>query len=212
MDTCAQRIDGPHLRSVSMHDCDVAMAVAEAGAAVVRRCFGTPLQRLEKGAGDFATHADIAAEHAMLAVLHRERPADAILGEESGRSGARNRMRTWLLDPLCGTLNYAVRMRVAAVNVALRADGRFIAAAVADPFNDEIFWTDGTAACMRTGGDDVRLVPTGTSKLVDLNLDPPFPNAPAFRAVTLAADADFIANFRPRVVSTSMALAWVATG
>jgi myo-inositol-1(or 4)-monophosphatase len=65
---------------------------------------------------------------------------------------------------------------------------------------------------MRTGGADVRLVPTGTSKLVDLNLDPPFPNAPAFRAVTLAADEDFIANFRPRVVSTSMALAWVATG
>ena len=57
-----------------MHDCDVAMAVAEAGAAVVRRYFGTTLQRLEKDAGDFATNVDIEAEHAMLAVLHRERP------------------------------------------------------------------------------------------------------------------------------------------
>jgi len=195
-----------------MNDVDLAIAVAQDGAAIVRRCFGTSLRRLDKGAGDFATNADIDAENAMLAVLRRERPQDGILGEESGSSGARGGARTWLIDPLCGTLNYAVRMRVVAVNVALRADGRFIAAAVADPFNDEIFWTDGTAACMRTGGDDVRLVPTGTSKLVDLNLDPPFPNAPAFRAVTLAADADFIANFRPRVVSTSMALAWVATG
>ena len=60
-----------------MHDCDVAIAVADAGAAVVRRSFGTTLQRLDKGAGDFATHADIEAEHTMCAVLHRERPADA---------------------------------------------------------------------------------------------------------------------------------------
>jgi myo-inositol-1(or 4)-monophosphatase len=195
-----------------MNDCDVVMAVAEAGAAVVRRCFGTTLQRLDKGAGDFATHADLEAEHAMCAVLHRERPADAILGEESGRSGARSSARTWLLDPLCGTRNYAVRMRVAAVNVALRSGRRCLAAAVADPFNDEIFWTDGRAAWVRAGGQDTPLVPTGSSQLVDLNFDPPFPQAPAFTAVTLAADTAFAARFRPRVVSTSLALTWVATG
>ena len=195
-----------------MHDCDIAIAVAEEGAAVVRRYFGTTLQRLEKGAGDFATHADIEAENAMRAALHRERPADAILGEESGRSGAYSSVRTWLIDPLCGTLNYAVRMRVAAVNVALRSGGRFLAAAVADPFNDEMFWTDGRAAFLRVGGQDTPLTPHGGSQLVDLNFDPPFPNAPAFKAVTLAADAAFAARFRPRVVSTSMALTWVATG
>ena len=195
-----------------MHDCDVAIAMAEVGAAVVRRYFGTTLQRLEKGAGDFATNVDIEAEHAMLAVLQRERPADAILGEESGRSGARHGGRTWLLDPLCGTLNYAVRMRVAAVNVALRSGGRCLAAAVADPFNDELFWTDGRAACRRVDGQDTSLAPHGRSQLVDLNFDPPFPNAPTFTTVTLAADAAFAARFRPRVVSTSLALTWVATG
>ena len=195
-----------------MNDFDVAIAVADAGAAVVRRCFGTTLQRLEKGAGDFATNADIEAENAMLALLHRERPEDAILGEESGRSGANSGLRTWLIDPLCGTLNYAVRMRVAAVNVALRSGGRFIAAAVADPFNHEIFWTDGLLAFLRADGQDIPLAPNGSSKLVDLNFDPPFPNAPAFKAVTLAADAEFAAHFRPRVVSTSVALTWVATG
>jgi myo-inositol-1(or 4)-monophosphatase len=195
-----------------MNDFDVAIAVADAGAAVVRRCFGTTLQRLDKGAGDFATHADIEAENAMLALLHRERPEDAILGEESGRSGASSGLRTWLIDPLCGTLNYAVRMRVAAVNVALRIGGRCIAAAVADPFNHEIFWTDGISAFLRAAGQDTPLAPNESSKLVDLNFDPPFPNAPAFKAVTLAADAEFAASFRPRVVSTSIALTWVATG
>jgi myo-inositol-1(or 4)-monophosphatase len=195
-----------------MEDIELAIAVAAEGAEVVRRRFGTTLERLDKGAGDFATNADIEAENAMLTVLHRERPEDTILGEESGRSGGRAGARTWLIDPLCGTLNYAARMRVAAVNVALRVEGTFKAAAVADPFNEEIFWIDGASALMRTSGGDARLAPSGASKLVDLNLDPPFPNEPAFRAVTLAADHGFIGAFRPRVVSTSIALAWVATG
>ena len=103
-------------------------------------------------------------------------------------------------------------MRTTAVNVALRSEGKFIAAAVADPFNYEIFWTDGKSAFLRVDGQDKPLAPHGGSKLVDLNFDPPFPNAPDFKAVTLAADAAFAANFRPRVLSTSMALTWVATG
>jgi len=195
-----------------MRDVDVAIAVASEGATVVRHRFGTVLQRLDKGAGDFATSADIEAENAMLAVLRRERPDDSILGEESGRSGASNGLRTWLIDPLCGTLNYAAKMRVVAVNVALRADAGFVAAAVADPFNNEIYFTDGVSATVRSDGQDAPLAPSGSSKLVDLNFDPPFSNAPAFKAATLAADSEFASKFRPRVVSTSLALVWVATG
>ena len=47
---------------------------------------------------------------------------------------------------------------------------------------------------------------------MDVNLDPPFPNAPGFRAVRLLADTGFIERFRPRVVSTTLAVAWVAAG
>jgi myo-inositol-1(or 4)-monophosphatase len=195
-----------------MNDVDLAIAVAEEGAAVVRRRFGTTLQRIDKDGGDFATNADIEAENAMLVLLQRERPDDTILGEESGRTGAVNGLRTWLIDPLCGTLNYATRMRVAAVNVALSVEEDFIAAAVADPFNDEIFWAESRSAFLRIAGQDIRLAPNASSKLVDLNLDPPFPNAPAFKAATLAGDPGFAASFKPRVVSTSVALAWVASG
>jgi myo-inositol-1(or 4)-monophosphatase len=195
-----------------MNDPALAIVVAEAGANVVRRHFGTALRRLDKGAGDFATNADIEAEHAMLAVLHAERPDDNVLGEETGRTGVKAGERTWLLDPLCGTLNYAARMRVAGVNVALKASGVCLAAAVADPFNDEVFWTDGRSAMVRAGGRDAPLRPDASSSLVDLNLDPPFPSAPAFKAVTLAADVGFATAFRPRVVSSSIAVVWVASG
>jgi len=195
-----------------MTDAEVAIAVAETGADVVRRRFGTSLERVDKGAGDFATSADIEAEHAMLDVLRTARPDDSVLGEEAGHTGAAGGARQWLLDPLCGTLNYAARMRVAAVNVALRAGGAFLAAAVADPFNDEVYWTDGAGAFVRSSAGGQPLVPDAGSRLVDLNLDPPFPHASAFRVVDVAASPMFAAKFRHRVVSSSMALAWVATG
>jgi myo-inositol-1(or 4)-monophosphatase len=193
-----------------VNDVEVALAVVGAGAEIVRRRFGSALERIEKGAGDFATAADVEAEAAMLGVLRRERPDDAVLAEESGRGGARAAARTWLIDPLCGTLNYAAGTRLVAVNAPLRADRA--AAAVADPFTGELFWSDGRRACLRSDGRDAPLAPSASSRLVDLNLDPPFPNAPALRAAMLAADDAFAATFKPRVLSTSLALTWVATG
>ncbi|MEU3937599.1 inositol monophosphatase family protein [Streptomyces sp. NPDC029044] len=193
----------------SASDAEVATSGARAGAAVVRDMYGRRLSRIDKGAGDFATAADVEAEKAILAVIRAARPDDAVLGEEGGQQGAAGARRQWLVDPLCGTLNYAVGTMLVAVNVALR-DG---AAAVADPFSGEVFVTDGeTAWVRRDGADDVLLTPTPATRLVDVNLDPPFPNAPGFRAADLLAHPEFVARFRPRVVSTSLALAWVAAG
>ncbi|MEW1630395.1 inositol monophosphatase family protein [Streptomyces sp. NPDC089173] len=192
-------------------DAEVAVAAARAGALVVRSLYGRRLDRVDKGAGDFATAADVEAEQAILGVLRAARPGDAVLGEEGGQQGAGpdGAVRQWLVDPLCGTLNYAVGNLLVAVNVALR-DG---AAAVADPFGGEVFFTDGESALVRRDGtDDAPLTPTSATRLVDVNLDPPFPSAPAFRAVDLLAHSGFAEHFRPRVVSTTLALAWVAAG
>lgn len=189
-------------------DADVATAGARAGADVVRALYGRRLTRIDKGAGDFATAADVAAEKAILDVIRAARPDDGVLGEEGGQRGGADAVRQWLVDPLCGTLNYAVGTMLVAVNVALR-DGP---AAVADPFGGEVFFTDGATARVRHDGVETPLVPSAESRLVDVNLDPPFPGAPGFRGVDLLAHPEFVARFRPRVVSTTLALAWVAAG
>jgi myo-inositol-1(or 4)-monophosphatase len=189
-------------------DAEVATAAARAGAEVVRGMYGRRLARIDKGAGDFATAADVEAEKAILAVIRAARPDDAVLGEEGGEQGAVAAARQWLVDPLCGTLNYAVGNMAVAVNVALRNG----AAAVADPFTGEVFFTDGETARVRYDGADAPLAPTAATRLVDVNLDPPFPGAPGFRAVDLLADPRFGESLRPRVVSTTLALAWVAAG
>ena len=202
----------PRRAEVSVTDAEIAVAVVQAGAAVVRRRSWRVLSRVDKGGGDFATDADVEAERAMLSVLRRERPQDGILAEEGGRSGAVGSARTWLLDPLCGTRNYAAGMRVVAVNAALSRSATFLAAAVADPYGEETFFTDGASAWRLAAGARMPLSPSARSRLVDLNFDPPFPSAPAFSTVALAADPGFARAFEPRVVSSSLALAWVATG
>jgi myo-inositol-1(or 4)-monophosphatase len=109
-------------------------------------------------------------------------------------------------------LNYLAGMPVVAVNVALQERGKPLVAAVGDPFGDAILWTDGTRASLRRGARDTQLIPAAGSGLVDLNLDPPYPNEMWFRAADVLGDPRFVRAFRPRVVSSSIALAWVATG
>lgn len=161
---------------------------------------------------DFATDADIEAERVILQVLRSARPGDQLIGEESGVSSTGGTGRAWLVDPICGTLNYAAQTPLVAVNVALRVQGQVTAAACADPFSQEIFWTNGTDAAVRLNGYDERLRPSSRSTLLDVNLDGPYPNMDTFRAVHVLADPELTETFRPRVTSTTLALTWVAAG
>ncbi|MGP3987429.1 inositol monophosphatase family protein [Streptomyces sp. 3N207] len=193
-------------------DAQLAVRAAQSGAAVAREMYGGSLARFEKSAGDFATAADLAAEEAILGVLRTARPEDAVTAEESGHTGADDAERRWLVDPLCGTLNYAAHTGPVAVNVALRVGPDITAAAAADPFTGEVFWTDGERARLRNGGVEEELAPSPDLRLVDLNVDPPYPNSPGFQAAGLLTAPGFAEHFRPRVVSTSLAVAWVAAG
>ena len=173
-------------------DAEVALAAARTGAEVIRWLYGKPLERFAKSPTDFATQADLEAERAILDVIREARPADAVLGEESGLTGS-DTGRVWLVDPLCGTLNFAATTPLMAVNVALRTPDGVHVAAVADPISGEVFSTDGP------------LAPSAVSRLVDVDLD-----HGSFHA--LVGDPAFLARFGPRVLSTTLALAWVAVG
>ncbi|TKK90791.1 inositol monophosphatase family protein [Herbidospora galbida] len=186
---------------MSLSDTELAIAAAEAGAAVVRSLYGKPVPRYDKTSVDFATAADLEAEQAILDVIREHRPDDAFLGEESGLSGSSD--RTWMVDALCGTLNFAAQTPLIAVNVALRVGGRDVAAAAADPISGEVFWTDGVRAQL----GDQRLTPSPASKLVDFNLDPPYGDL-----LSVIAAPGFADRFSPRVMSTSLACFWVAAG
>ena len=117
---------------MEMSDLDVAYRAVRAGADVVRTHSTGPVQRIEKGGADFATDVDIASERAILDVIRTWRPGDAVCGEESGRTEVSGAERMWLVDPLCGTLNFAAGIPMYGINVALIRGDDVVCAVVAD--------------------------------------------------------------------------------
>jgi myo-inositol-1(or 4)-monophosphatase len=189
-------------------DAEVAIAAATAGAAEVRAQYGGPLVRHAKEGTDFATSADIASERAIRAIITEHRPGDLVVGEEEGPSGPDDSDRDWLLDPLCGTRNFAAQTPLVAVNVALRSAGTSLAAASADPASGEVFWTDGDAAYVRLEGVDTRLEPSASSLLVDLDLEHP----DVGDTLRLFTDHRVHRDYSLRGTATTLALTWVAAG
>ncbi|MCP2635546.1 inositol monophosphatase family protein [Microbacterium sp. HD4P20] len=194
---------------LGVSDVEVAVRAALAGAAVVRSRFGAETRRIAKQGLDFATDVDIEAERAIRDVLAESRPDDGVVGEELGAVGLSS--RRWLVDPLCGTLNFAAGVPLFGVNVALEEDGLATTAAVADPAAGDVFWTDGAGAWRRSVDKpaDRPLVPSPSSRLVSIDLDASYP---ADIGIRLLSHEPFRAEFGPRCLSTTLALAWVATG
>jgi myo-inositol-1(or 4)-monophosphatase len=193
---------------MTITDGDLAVAAATAGAAVVLARYGAPLERYAKTGADFATAADLEAERAIFDVVRRARPDDAFLGEEGGLTGSGE--RTWLVDPLCGTLNYAAHTPLVVVNVALRTPAGVTAAAVVDPFAQEVFSVAEGRARLRRAGEAVPLTPSAESSLVEVDLAGA--RAAPVATLRLLSDPAFLARFNPRVISSTLTVIWVASG
>jgi myo-inositol-1(or 4)-monophosphatase len=97
-----------------------ALRAAHAAADVQRRFFRR-LERVEyKGPNNPVTEADRTAEETIVGILRDAYPSDGVLGEEGGLRGGGP--RTWLVDPLDGTLNYARGIPWFAVSIALEEE------------------------------------------------------------------------------------------
>ncbi len=129
-----------------MTDRDVALEVAGDAAALIRERFGTVVGTDFKGEVDPVTETDRAAEHLIRTKLAELRPDDAVLGEEEGGT---SQGRTWIVDPLDGTINYLHGVPHFAVSVALYDTDRALVGVVIDVMRNEAFsaWAGGGADC-----------------------------------------------------------------
>jgi myo-inositol-1(or 4)-monophosphatase len=120
-----------------------AEAARSAGAILMDRY--ERLERIDyKSATDVVTEADHLSEAHVIEAIRARWPGDAILAEESGTHaalviGAEGSRRTWVIDPLDGTVNYANGLPIFCVSVALTFDGRPVAGVVLDPTRDELY-------------------------------------------------------------------------
>jgi myo-inositol-1(or 4)-monophosphatase len=79
---------------------------------------------------DIVTAADKAVERQVVEELRRLRPADSVLGEETGATRPRGGAVRWILDPIDGTVNYLYGLPHYAVSLAAEVDGAVVAGVV----------------------------------------------------------------------------------
>jgi myo-inositol-1(or 4)-monophosphatase len=118
---------------------NVAVMAARRAGAVLGRNFNKrdKLTVEKKGRNDFVSSADLAAEKAIIEVIHKHYPDHAILAEESGAQGDSDHV--WIIDPLDGTTNYLHGLPVYAVSIGLQINGRLEHGVVYDPMSEELF-------------------------------------------------------------------------
>ncbi len=97
------------------------------------------LQVSVKGAGDFVSRADLAAEKIIRDELMDARPTYGWLGEETGAADGADPTRRWIVDPLDGTTNFLHGLPHWAISIALEHKGEIVAGVVFDPAKDEMF-------------------------------------------------------------------------
>lgn len=183
----------------------------EAGHMVrVGRASGVSHTSTKSSETDMVTEFDQASERLIVDGLLRERPNDAIVGEEGtdtpGTSGIR-----WLIDPIDGTTNFLYGLPGYAVSIAARDDHETLAGAVYVPATDEMFSAalghgatlDGQPiSCSTTTTLSHALVATGFSYL---------PERRARQAARLASLIPLVRDVR-RLGAASVDLCYVAAG
>ncbi|PKI90818.1 inositol monophosphatase [Actinomycetales bacterium SN12] len=180
-----------------------------------RRSEGVALAATKSTISDIVTEADREVEQLIRERLKAERPEDGFLGEETGAERGSSG-RTWVVDPIDGTVNYAYGMPGYSVSIAV-VEGepdpdrwRSIAGAVCAPALGELFtavrdegaWLDGTRLAVTTETPAGALLGTG------FGYDPSTHDgdlATVRRAMTIARDVR-------RMGSAAIDLAYLAAG
>ena len=104
------------------------------------------IQRVDyKSKRDVVTDADYASERLAIDAIKARYPGDAILAEESGehagvlRDDGSHNGRTWVIDPLDGTVNYANGIPYYCVSIGLVVDDVPSVGVVLDPARDDLY-------------------------------------------------------------------------
>ena len=130
------------------HDADLAFAVELAARAgeLLTANYERAMKVDRKSKRDVVTNVDYASEALVIKAISERFPADAILAEESGRqhgaaatSRRRWARRTWVIDPLDGTVNYANGIPFFCVSIGLVEDGVPVVGVVIDPLRGDSY-------------------------------------------------------------------------
>jgi myo-inositol-1(or 4)-monophosphatase len=164
-----------------------------------------------KGVRDTVTDADVAIEDQVRALLS-EGVGAAVVGEERGGLEPDERGTYWLIDPICGTRNFASGIPLYCINVALVEDGRVSVAVVGDPLAAETLVAQRGQGAWGLGGDAPRRLHASPDTATIVIEDSHAGGERREAAAEFAAAAIRLDRWELRSLSTTLSLAYVAAG
>jgi myo-inositol-1(or 4)-monophosphatase len=133
---------------------DVAVAAARLATVILMERFGDVRRIASKNVGykDLVTDVDLQVEGEIITVIREECPDHNILSEEQGeiRSGSDYR---WIIDPLDGTHNYARKLPLFGVSIALEHRGNVVLGVIGLPYFNEIYIAEKGKGAYCNGGE-----------------------------------------------------------
>jgi myo-inositol-1(or 4)-monophosphatase len=164
-----------------------------------------------KGPRDLVTATDIAVEDAIRRLVGETLQVQ-VVGEERGGDMPAGGSPYWLVDPICGTRNFASGIPLYCVNLALVEDDEVTVAVVGDPSSGEIHVAEaGSGAWALKDGDRRRLRTSPDSQTVVIE-DSQATGMRREQAALFVAGAIRAHRWDIRALSTTLALAYVAAG
>ena len=130
------------MQSISTH-LNIMIKASEKASKVLIRDFGEveKLQVSNKGPSDFVTNADLKTEKIIIEELKKAKPNYSILSEEKGFEKKKDN-KTWIIDPIDGTVNFLHGVPHFAISIALKDNNEIIAGIIYDPIKDEMFYAE----------------------------------------------------------------------
>ncbi len=112
----------------------------QAGAEVIRAYFDKEIRISNKeGVNNLVTEADHASEKIIIETIRNDYPDHSILSEEIGALDTPSEYK-WIIDPIDGTVNFANRIPICCVSIAVEHNNEVVMGAVYNPFIDEFFF------------------------------------------------------------------------
>lgn len=130
--------DGQHIELNAIHES--VQEVLHQADLIVRRSFGCHLNFSKKlfiqPATDIVTEVDVVIENLLKQELARILPGAGFIGEETEKCVAQN--YNWIVDPLDGTLNFANKIPIFCISVALWQNNVPLYGVVSLPMQNEV--------------------------------------------------------------------------
>jgi myo-inositol-1(or 4)-monophosphatase len=166
-----------------------------------------------KGPNDIVTGTDVLVQSTLQQILHEQHPDIAFLGEEGSPDLAPDARRMWLVDPICGTSNYAAGIPLFAINVALVEDQRIAASAVADGGTADLYIAEHNNGAWRVSSSGLHRLQVSDTNLI-VSVDPDVRGGQGLQDFPTAFAVEALARHRwdVRALSSTIALVYVASG